>query len=191
MWGPYYIVPPSTIGLQNKVGLIKIPKVGDLKSDKTFRLWQIIPSSSKQTSKVGKHQTTYFHVLLKVMQKVQRVWFRKEVALMPKVGIMLTWSKMTICILWLFLFFSLHFPFHCSVCLWTKDYCFGFKVISHNSNTHSLKNNMHMRFKMQVFVDFNFWANGTWYISIKYFWGVTNLPPLNKISSRDLKKTRN
>ena len=113
----------SGLGLQEKVDLLKIPKWGDLYSDKTFWLWQIIPSSRKQTSKVGKYQTTYFHVLLKVMQKVQRVWFRKEVALMPKVGIMLTWSKMTICKIWLSLYFSFWFSLIQWVGKWVRK-CF-------------------------------------------------------------------
>ena len=101
--------------------------------------------------KVGQPQNDHFDVVLQSMQKDHGAWFKKNLPQMLKVGIRLTWSKMTICKLWLFLFYLFYFPFHFSVCLWTKDYCFGFKVISHHSNTHSLKIKMHMRFKNASF----------------------------------------
>ena len=105
----------SALCFQKENVLLKFTKWGDLKSDITLPLWHFILSSRKQTSKVGKHQTTYFQVLWKVVQKVQRVWFRKIVALMSKVGIILIWSKLTIAIVnifilpFLFLFGSVMF----------------------------------------------------------------------------------
>ena len=105
----------SALCFQKENVLLKNIKWGDLYSDITLPLWHFILSSRKESSKVSKHQATYFHVLWKVVQKVQRVWFRKIVALMSKVGIILIWSKLTIAIVnifilpFLFLFGSVMF----------------------------------------------------------------------------------
>ena len=64
---------------------------------------------------VGQHQNDHLDVVLQFMQKDQNVWFRKNLILMPKVGIMVIWSKMTICsqvVIFFFIFLSIAlFPF--------------------------------------------------------------------------------
>ena len=70
-------------------------------------------SNIKGSCKFGKYQNDHLDVLLQTKQKGLGFWFRKTSALWSKEGIMLTWSKMTICI-FDFFYFSFLFLF-CSV----------------------------------------------------------------------------
>ena len=133
------------------INRIKItPKMEDLNSVYRLLLWIFIISIWTCFCKVGQHQNDHFDVVLQTMQKDQGVWFRNKLPQMLKVGIMITWSKMTISICCHF-YFSFYFPFHCFVFLWTWVYCFGFKVISHTSNKHPLINIMHTILKNASF----------------------------------------
>ena len=58
---------------------------------------------------IGQDQNDHFDMVLQSMQKDLGAWFRKILAMMPKVGIMMKWSKMTICKIWLSLYFSFWF----------------------------------------------------------------------------------
>ena len=87
--------------------------------------------------------------------------------------------------LFLFLFFLsiALFVFEPKLLFWVQS-------PSHNSHPHKIKCTWFLN--MKVFVDSNFWINGKNAFSLfSKIWGVTNLPPLNKISSRDLRKVRN
>ena len=54
---------------------------------------------------VGQHQHDHFDMVLQTMQKDHDAWFGKELLLMPKVGIMIQKSKMTICTLFIDFYF--------------------------------------------------------------------------------------
>ena len=89
--------------------LVKFKMWGDLNSVIRLPLCIFNLSIWKSFCMVGQHQNDHFDVVLQTMQKDHDAWFRKDLALMPKVGIMMFWSKMTICHLWLFLFFPFIF----------------------------------------------------------------------------------
>ena len=84
---------------------------------------------------IGQHQNDHFDMVLQSMQQDHDAWFRNQLLQMLKVGIKLTWSKMTISYLgYFYIFLCIFF----SIVLFVsgpKIIVFGFKVI-HTIQTH-------------------------------------------------------
>ena len=70
------------------------------------------------------------------MQKDQRVQFRKDLTLMPKVGIMLIWSKMTITICVAIFIFIFAFD-------WFSEYYVEFITVFKQNKANMAKANIH------------------------------------------------
>ena len=64
---PKYIAPTSTFGFQKEVDLLKIPKLGDLYLNITFRLWNFIETTWSTFCGVDKCQELYFYIVSETM----------------------------------------------------------------------------------------------------------------------------
>ena len=106
---------PSIFILPKRFDLWKIIFEGDLNFACRCPLCTSIISIVKGFWKIGQNQNDHLDVLWQTRQKDLEVWFRKDSALVSKVGIRLTWSNMTICHFGYF-YFSFLFLF-CSVCV--------------------------------------------------------------------------
>ena len=94
---PTYLKPLCGICLQNGKGLVKIPKIEDLNSVNTFSLCILIKISWECFCMIGQDQNDHLDMVLQSMQQHHGARFRKELLLMPKVGIVIIIPEMTIC----------------------------------------------------------------------------------------------
>ena len=106
VWCPYYKASLSIFCLPKTVGLWNSIFGVDLNSDKRLPLWTFIPSIWKSLCMIGQHQNDHFDMVLQTMQKDHDARFSNKLPQMLKVGIRVIWSKMTICKIWLSLYFS-------------------------------------------------------------------------------------
>ena len=93
---PIMFDTPSNFGLQKENDLLKITSGCDLNSDIRLPLWTFIKIIWHSFCMVGQYQVDHLDMVLQGMQKYHGARFRNLLPLMLKVGIRLTWSKMTI-----------------------------------------------------------------------------------------------